>query len=151
LLPVRLIRGRPRWCNHVGGTAEKVGTGVIDFAVGDEVYGCAGGVKGQEGALAEYMVADARLLAPKPNNLPMHDAAALPLVAITAWDAFERAFLCASDHVLVHGGVGGVGHIAVQLAKATDFTIRSRPGLGTEIELKVPANTAYRNTRPKAS
>jgi NADPH:quinone reductase len=103
----------------VAGTVERVGAGVIDFGVGDEVYGCAGGVKGQPGTLAEYMVADARLLAPKPKNLTMHDTAALPLVSITAWDAFERLLLSASDHVLVHGGVGGVGHIAVQLAKAT--------------------------------
>jgi NADPH:quinone reductase len=102
----------------VAGIVEKVGAGVIDFGVGDEVYGCAGGVKGQPGALAEYMVADARLLAPIPKNLTMHDAAALPLVSITAWDAFERLSLSAADHVLVHGGVGGVGHIAVQLAKA---------------------------------
>jgi len=102
----------------VAGTVEKVGDGIIDFAVGDEVYGAAGGIKGQEGALAEYMVADARLLAPKPKNLTMHEAAALPVVGITAWEAFERVSLSASDHVLVHGGVGGVGHIAVQLAKA---------------------------------
>jgi NADPH:quinone reductase len=102
----------------LAGTVEKVGDGVMDFAVGDEVYGPAGGIKGQEGALAEYMVADARLFAPKPRNLTMHEAAALPVVGITAWEAFERVSLSALDHVLVHGGVGGVGHIAVQLAKA---------------------------------
>jgi NADPH:quinone reductase len=116
----------------LAGTVEELGAGVIDFAVGDEVYGCAGGVKGQEGALAEYMVADARLVAPKPRNLTMHEAAALPLVAITAWDAFERVSLSASDHVLVHGGVGGVGHIAVQLAKAR----------GARVATTVPSNQA---------
>jgi NADPH:quinone reductase len=116
----------------VAGTVEKVGAGVMDFAVGDEVYGCAGGVKGQDGALAEYMVADARLLARKPRNLTMHQAAALPLVAITAWDALERASLSAPDHVLVHGGVGGVGHIAVQLAKAK----------GSRVATTVPSNQA---------
>jgi NADPH:quinone reductase len=116
----------------VAGTVEEVGDGVMDFSVGDEVYGCAGGVKGQEGALAEYMVADARLLAPKPKNLTMHEAAALPLVAITAWDAFERTSLSGSDHVLVHGGVGGVGHIAVQLAKAK----------GSRVATTVPSNQA---------
>jgi NADPH:quinone reductase len=102
----------------VAGTIEEVGPGVLDFAPGDEVYGCAGGVKGQGGAMAEYILADARLIAPKPRSLSMREAAALPLVSITAWDAFERSQLGASDHVLIHGGVGGVGHIAVQLAKA---------------------------------
>ena len=63
------------------------------------------------------MVADARLLAPKPRNLTMREAAALPLVSITAWDAWTDA-LSASDHILIHGGVGGVGHVAVQLAKS---------------------------------
>jgi NADPH:quinone reductase len=116
----------------VAGTVDGAGAGVMGFAAGDEVYGCAGGVKGQQGALAEYMVADARLLAPKPRNLTMHEAAALPLVAITAWEALERASLAASDHVLVHGGVGGVGHIAVQLAKA----------IGARVATTVPSKQA---------
>jgi NADPH2:quinone reductase len=102
----------------VAGIVESVGEGVVDFASGDEVYGCAGGVKGQGGTLAEYIVADARLLAPKPSNLSMREAAALPLVSITAWDGLERAMTSRSDHVLVHGGIGGVGHVAIQLAKA---------------------------------
>jgi NADPH2:quinone reductase len=102
----------------LAGVVEAVGAGVLDFAPGDEVYGCAGGVKGQGGALADYMLADARLIAPKPATLSMREAAALPLVAITAWDALERSALSASSHILVHGGVGGVGHVAIQLAKA---------------------------------
>jgi NADPH2:quinone reductase len=102
----------------VAGVIEEVGAGVIGFAPGDEVYGCAGGVKGQGGALAEYILADARLVAPKPRSLSMREAAALPLVAITAWDALERSGVTASDHILIHGGVGGVGHVAVQLARA---------------------------------
>jgi NADPH:quinone reductase len=116
----------------VAGTVEEAGAGVMGFAAGDEVYGCAGGVKGQQGALAEYMVADARLLAAKPRSLAMHEAAALPLVAITAWDALERAAISASDHVLVHGGVGGVGHIAVQLAKT----------MGARVATTVPSSEA---------
>ena len=102
----------------LAGTVEEVGAGVLDFSSGDEVYGCAGGVKGLGGTLAEYIVADARLLAPKPSTLSLHEAAALPLVTITAWEGLERGEILASDHVLIHGGVGGVGHVAVQLAKA---------------------------------
>lgn len=102
----------------LAGIVEAVGDGVSDFAVGGAVYGCAGGVKGQGGTLADMIVADARLLAPKPRSLSMRAAAALPLVAITAMDAFEKAALKAGDHVLIHAGTGGVGHVAIQLAKA---------------------------------
>jgi NADPH2:quinone reductase len=102
----------------LAGTVEAVGDGVDAFAPGDEVYGCAGGVKGLGGTLAEYIVADARLLARKPARLSMREAAALPLVAITAWQALDRAALASGEQILVHGGVGGVGHLAVQLAKA---------------------------------
>ncbi|MDF2995856.1 MAG: Alcohol dehydrogenase zinc-binding domain protein [Xanthobacteraceae bacterium] len=101
------------------GEVVAVGDDVADFHPGDVVYGFAGGVKGQDGgALAEYILADARLVAPKPRNLSTREAAALPLVSITAWDALDRAEVRTRDHVLVHGGVGGVGHVGVQLAKA---------------------------------
>ncbi|MDW9670250.1 zinc-binding dehydrogenase [Sinorhizobium meliloti] len=104
--------------SDLAGVVEDIGPGVIDFKPGDEVYGCAGGVKDQGGTLADYIVADARLLAPKPRSLSMREAAALPLVSITAWDALERTGVSGRDHVLIHGGVGGVGHVGVQLAKA---------------------------------
>ena len=99
------------------GTVEAVGEGVSGFAVGDEVYGCAGGLADLQGTLAEYMLADARLIAHKPESLSMREAAALPLVGITAFEALARAGARAGQKVLVHGGTGGVGHVAVQLAK----------------------------------
>jgi NADPH2:quinone reductase len=102
----------------MAGIVEAVGEGVLGFAPGQAVYGCVGGVRGQGGTLAEYILVDACLLARKPKSLSMREAAALPLVAITAWDALERAGLEAGQHVLIHGGIGGVGHVAVQLAKA---------------------------------
>lgn len=103
----------------VAGIVSAVGPGVIRFAVGDEIYGCAGGVKGRDGAYRDQMLADARLLARKPANLSFVESAALPLVAITAWQALvERAALRPGERVLVQGGTGGVGHVAVQLAKA---------------------------------
>ncbi|MBM2712945.1 zinc-dependent alcohol dehydrogenase family protein [Mesorhizobium caraganae] len=100
----------------LAGVVEVVGPDVDDLKVGDEVYGCAGGVKGLGGTLAEYIAADARLIAPKPRALTFREAAALPLVSITAWEAIERIAPKKSEVVLVQGGVGGVGHIAVQLA-----------------------------------
>ena len=102
----------------VAGIVSEVGDGVTEFKVGDEVYSCAGGFKGTSGALAEYMLADTRLLAHKPKVLSMEEAAAIPLVAITAWEAlFERAKIQSGDEILIHGAAGGVGHVAIQLAK----------------------------------
>lgn len=100
----------------LAGVVHAVGADVSDFTHGDEVYGCAGGVKGHGGTLAEFIAADARLLAPKPKSLSFREAAALPLVSITAWEAIERVRVAKSDAVLMHGGTGGVGHVAVQLA-----------------------------------
>lgn len=104
----------------VAGVVEAIAEDVTQFAVGDEVFSCAGGVRGSGGALAEYMLADVRLIAKKPRSLTMLDAAALPLVCITAWEALiMKADLNRDASVLIHGGVGGVGHIAIQLAKLT--------------------------------
>ena len=99
------------------GTVEAVGEGVTGFNQGDEINGCAGGLGDLQGTLAEYMVADAQLIAHKPKSISMREAAALPLVGITAFEGLQRAKGEAGKKVLVHGGVGGVGHVAVQLAK----------------------------------
>lgn len=99
------------------GTVEAVGEGVENVAPGDEVYGCAGGLANLPGALAQYIAADARLVALKPATLSMREAAALPLVGITAYEGLVRANVQPGQSVLVHGGVGGVGHVAVQLAR----------------------------------
>lgn len=105
------------------GTIEAVGDGVIGFAPGDDVYGCAGGLADLQGTLAEYMPADARLIAHKPKSLSMREAAALPLVGITAFEGLQRAGIKAGQKVLVHGGTGGVGHVAVQLARHFGATV----------------------------
>lgn len=102
----------------VSGVVTAVANDVTQFKVGDEVFGCAGGVRGTQGALADYMLADARLIAKKPSSLSLTEAAALPLISITASDALcKKIQLTEQMRVLIHGGVGGVGHIAVQLAK----------------------------------
>lgn len=113
------------------GVVEEVGEGVSRFAVGDEVYGCAGGLGDLQGALAEYMVADEQLVALKPKNLSMREAAALPLVGITAYEGLQRAQISAGQTVLVHGGAGGVGHVALQLAKHFGANVYAT-GSGTE-------------------
>lgn len=101
------------------GTVEALGPGVTRFEHGDAVYGMVGGVGGHQGTLAEFAAVDARLLARKPANLSMRQAAALPLIFITAWEGLvDRAVVREGERVLVQGGGGGVGHIVIQLARA---------------------------------
>jgi NADPH:quinone reductase-like Zn-dependent oxidoreductase len=103
----------------LAGVIEAVGAQVTRFQPGDEVYGMTGGVGGVPGSLAEYAAVDAELLAIKPARLTMREAAALPLVAITAWEGLvDRAGVRADQRVLILGGAGGVGHIAIQIARA---------------------------------
>lgn len=103
----------------MAGTVEEVGSAVTAFKPGDEVYGMVGGVGGHQGTLAEKIAADADLLAHKPKNLTMRQAAALPLSVITAWEGLvDRARVHEGQKVLIHAGAGGVGHIAIQIARA---------------------------------
>jgi len=110
------------------GVIESLGEGVQGFAVGDEVYGCAGGLADLPGTLADYIAADSKLIAHKPKNLSMREAAAIPLVGITAYEGLMRAGVKSGQKVLVHGGSGGVGHIAVQLAKHFGADVYSTGG-----------------------
>ena len=103
----------------MAGVVEELGAEVSGFSVGDEVYGLTGGVGGLQGSLAEFAAVDVDLLAKKPVNLTMHQAAAIPLSFITAWEGLvDRANVHAAQRVLIHAGAGGVGHVAVQLAVA---------------------------------
>ncbi|NUP03667.1 MAG: NADP-dependent oxidoreductase [Nonomuraea sp.] len=99
----------------VAGVVEVVGDQVVQFAPGDKVYGM---VFPPHGAYAEYVVASADALAIAPAGLDHIHSAALPLSALTAWQALvNTAALAAGQRVLVHAAAGGVGHLAVQIAK----------------------------------
>ncbi len=103
----------------MAGTVEEVGLDVTGFRPGDEVYGMVGGVGGLQGTLAKFIVADSDLLALKPRILSMRQAAAMPLVTITAWEGLvDRANVRADQKVLIHAGAGGIGHMAIQIARA---------------------------------
>lgn len=103
----------------LAGVVAGVGPNVTAFSVGDEVYGMTGGVGGLQGSLAEFAAVDADLLAKKPINLTFREAAVLPLVFLTAWEGLvDRANVHEGQKVLILGGSGGVGHVAVQIAKA---------------------------------
>ncbi|MFD0410262.1 NADP-dependent oxidoreductase [Kitasatospora sp. NPDC127116] len=102
----------------VSGTVEAVGLGVSLFAPGDEVFGMLPYPYGA-GSHAEYVTGPARAFAPKPAALTHVEAGALPLVALTAWQALvDTAGVRPGQRVLVHAAAGGVGHVAVQIAKA---------------------------------
>ncbi len=100
------------------GIVESVGSAVKDFKSGDEVYFCQIGFNGQQGCYAQYNVLEQSCLSHKPASLSFSEAAAIPLVLITAWEAlFNRASLQKDQTVFIPAGAGGVGHIAIQLAK----------------------------------
>jgi NADPH:quinone reductase-like Zn-dependent oxidoreductase len=100
----------------VSGVVEAIGTGVSRFKKGDEVYSVPDASR--DGAYAEYIVVRESELALKPKSLHHVRAAAVPLAAVTAWQAlFDAGQLKRGQRVLIHGGSGGVGHVAVQLAK----------------------------------
>ncbi|MEV6671514.1 NADP-dependent oxidoreductase [Streptomyces sp. NPDC051162] len=102
----------------VSGVVEAIGDGVTLHAPGDEVYGMPR-FPHPAGAYAEYVTAPARHFAPKPRGLDHVRAAALPLAALTAWQALvDTADVREGQRVLIHAAAGGVGHLAVQIAKA---------------------------------
>lgn len=100
----------------VAGAVDAVGEDVERFEEGDEVYGMPGGA-GRQGSLADYVVGHAGTFARAPESLPLEEAAALPVVALTAWEMLaDKTTVDADDRVLVYGASGGVGHVGVQLA-----------------------------------
>ena len=113
-------------CLDMAGTVVEVGSRVTAFAAGDQVYGMVGGVGGLQGTLAEFVAADAALLARKPKNLSMRAAASLPLTVITAWEGLvDRASVHDGQIVLIHAGAGGVGYIAIQIARSRGAAVFS--------------------------
>ncbi|WP_226479638.1 zinc-binding dehydrogenase [Natrinema amylolyticum] len=101
----------------VSGVVDAVGENVEAFEEGDEVYGMPGGA-GRQGSLADYVVGHAGTFAHAPESIPLEESAALPVVALTAWELLaDKTTVDIGDDVLVYGGSGGVGHVAVQIAR----------------------------------
>ena len=107
------------------GIVEAIGDDVTKFEVGDEVFFFNGGMGGDDqGNYAELTAIHQDYLAAKPKSLSMVEAASVPLVWLTAWEAlFDRYSLQTGDTVLIHGGAGGVGYIAIQIAKQAGATV----------------------------
>ncbi len=113
--PTGVDRDLPIPGHDLSGLVAEVGTGVTDVAIGEAVYALT--EFWRDGAAAEYAIARATDLAPKPRSLDYVQAAGVPLVGLTAWQAlFDHARLSAGQSVLIHGAAGGVGSMAVQLA-----------------------------------
>jgi len=118
------------------GVVVAVGSAVSRVRPGDEVYFCDGGFGPTPGTYVEVKVLDERYLAHKPQRLSFVEAAAAPLVTITAWEALrERARVGAEQFVLVQAGAGGVGHMAVQIARLAGAHVATTvtPGAKTEL------------------
>jgi NADPH2:quinone reductase len=122
-------------CDGAGEVVE-IGGAVSRFNIGDSVWFCHGGLGGDQGNYAEYTVLDERWAAPMPQSLDFEHAAAAPLVLITAWGAlYDRGRLQAGQTVLIHAAAGGVGHVAVQLAKLRDARVLATVGSAEKAEL----------------
>ncbi|AFK72303.1 quinone oxidoreductase [Pseudomonas putida SJTE-1] len=137
----------------LAGTVVELGEAVAGFTPGQEVFGMAGGIAGAQGTLAEYIAVDARLIASKPHALGMREAAALPLVFITAWEGLvDHANVRSGQRVLIHGGAGGVGQVAVQLAKARGAEVYATGSAGNLDFIRALGATAidYQTQRVEA-
>src|SRR5262250_1780251 len=122
LQPLPLIPG-----SELAGTVAAIGADVSGFNLGDEVYGATN--EQFSGAYAEYALASARRIAPKPKTLSFIEAASAPIVAVTAWQMlFEYAHVTAGQTVLIHGAAGDVGAYAVQLASQAGLHVVATAG-----------------------
>lgn len=136
------------------GIVSAVGADVTDFKDDDRVFCFANGLAGKPGALADEICVDARLVAKTPTHLNFAEAAAVPLVATTAWySLIDQAGAQQGMSILVQGGTGGVGHMAVQLAKSVGASVFATCGTDEKCRLaeELGADKAfnYRETSPE--
>jgi NADPH:quinone reductase len=132
------------------GVVDAVGAGVTRVRPGDEVYFSDGGFGPTPGTYAEAKIVDERYLAHKPRRLSFVEAAAAPLVTITAWEAMrERARVASGQSVLVQAGAGGVGHMSVQIARLAGARVATTvsPGRKTELASSLGAELCIDYTR----
>ena len=117
------------------GVIKDIGEEVTQFKLGDKVWFCHGGLGREQGNYAQYKVMEASEACSMPRNLDYAHAAAGPLVLLTAWEAmFDRAQLTSGQSVLVHAGAGGVGHVAIQLAKQRGARVATTVGSQAKAE-----------------
>lgn len=121
----------------VSGVIEETGPGVTDYKKGDEVYYTPHIFGNSKGSYAEYNVVSTSVIAPKPQNLSHAEAAAVPLAGGTAWEAVVRRLkIQPGETILIHGGAGGVGSFAVQIAKMMGARVIASAGPDNQQTLK---------------
>lgn len=127
------------------GIVSEVPDDITTFKVGDSVYGVGGGIKGTiGGALAQFLLVDANLVSLMPSNLSFAEAASLPLVSITAWEALlDKLKISSGQTLLIHGGLGGVGHIAAQLGKHFGAIVHTTVSSDNDAELSKKFGADY--------
>lgn len=137
----------------VSGVVESVGAGVTEFKAGDEVFYTPEIFGNTRGSYAEYNVAPARVVAHKPPSLSHEEAAAVPLAGGTAWEAIVRRLqVRPGETVLIHGGAGGVGSFAVQMAKAAGARVlASASTRNQEVMRRLGADVVIDYTRQEAA
>jgi NADPH2:quinone reductase len=128
---------RPIVLGHDGsGIVEALGSGVTELEIGERVCFCHGGIGAELGTYAEFAVVPAEQLVRIPDGVSWQDAAAIPLVTITAWEALvERARLEPGEFVLIHGGAGGTGQMAIQLARIRGGKVATTVSSGEKAEI----------------
>ncbi len=115
-------RSRPIPGHEFAGIVEEVGPGVSSVSIGEEVYGLTDFAR--DGAEAEYTIALPNELAPRPRSLDLIQSAAVPLAALTVWQAFfDHANLSTGQTILIHGAAGGVGSFAVQVGRCRTYRL----------------------------
>lgn len=126
----------------IAGMVVEVGEGVQNFAQGDKVYGQANVVAGATGAFAEYAATAASQVAKAPQNLTLNETAALPLVGVSAWQALTKHLqLQSGQKIFIHGGAGGIGSLAIQLAKYMGaYVATTATGTGVDMVKKMGAD-----------
>jgi NADPH:quinone reductase-like Zn-dependent oxidoreductase len=147
ILGVRATVRQPDRGHDLAGEVIATGPGATRFKVGDAVFACAG--SDRIGTFAERIAVAEKYLAPKPTSLSMVEAASLPLVSLAAWQVLaERARLKPGQKVLIHAGSGGVGTVAIQIAKHLGAHVSTTVGtdnFALAKELTMSSST----TRPK--
>jgi NADPH:quinone reductase-like Zn-dependent oxidoreductase len=145
----RLLKYRPPFVlgHDVAGVVTRVGSAVQDLQVGDEIYARPRDLR--IGTFAEYIAIDQDDLAPKPASLTLHEAAAVPLVSLAAWQALvDRAHVQPGQKVLVHAGAGGLGSTVIQLAKYLGATVATTAnGKNAELVRSLGADVVVDYTR----
>ena len=136
--------------HDVAGVVTRVGSAVRGFEVGDEVYARPRDLR--IGAFAEFIAIDQDDVAPKPASLTLQEAAAVPLVALAAWQVLvDRAQVKPGQKVLVHAGAGGLGSTAIQLAKHLGATVATTAGTEPRSLVRTSAPTSSSTTPRRTS